>query len=200
MARPALDDVPADTSYANGFLTPLDRWTAEKALELLPETNGPRIEVYGGSVIVSPHEGVDHQIIAAELIIRLRPAARQAGLWAYPEVNIIGGDDLYIPDLSVLRTSGAGRASLDIADAVLLVEIVSDGNRRKDAIDRPKVYAAAKVPWYMRVELRRRVPAVALYELVDGAYQPAVACAAGSVFAMTEPFAFTVDPGELLAD
>jgi hypothetical protein len=31
-------------------------------------------------------------------------------------------------------------------------------------------------------------------------YQPTVACAAGSMFAMTEPFPFSVDPGELLAD
>jgi Uma2 family endonuclease len=200
MAQPALDDVPADPSYANGFLTPLDKWTAERALELLPETNGPRIEVYGGSVIVSPHAGVDHQIIARELAYLLHRAAREAGFWAYPEVNVVDGDDLYIPDISVFRKSGAGSASLHIADAVMLVEIVSDGNRRKDAIDRPKVYAAAKVPWFMRVEFRRRVPAVALYELVEDVYQPAVACAAGSMFAMTEPFAFSVDPGELLAD
>jgi Uma2 family endonuclease len=200
MAQPALDDVPADPSYANGFLTPLDRWTAEKALELLPETNGPRIEVFGGSVIVSPHAGVDHQIIAAELLMRLRPAARQSGLWAYPEVNIIDGDELYIPDISVFRKSGAGRSSLDIADALMLVEIVSDGNRRKDVLDRPKIYAEAKVPWFLRVEFRRRVPTILLQELVDGQYQPVLACAAGTTFAMTEPFAFSVDPGELLED
>ena len=200
MAQPALDDVPADPSYANGFLTPLDRWTAEKALELLPETNGPRIEVFGGSVIVSPHAGVDHQAIGRDLAYLLHRAARQAGLWAYPEVNIIDGDELYIPDISVFRKSGAGRSSLDIADALMLVEIVSDGNRRKDVLDRPKIYAEAKVPWFLRVEFRRRVPTMLLQELVDGQYRPVLACAAGTTFAMTEPFAFSVDPGELLDD
>ena len=52
----------------------------------------------------------------------------------------------------------------------------------------------------MRVEFRRWVPTVALQELADGEYRTVVACAAGATFAMTEPFPFSVDPGELLDD
>jgi hypothetical protein len=52
----------------------------------------------------------------------------------------------------------------------------------------------------MRVEFRRRVPTIVLHELVDGLYEPVLACAAGTTFAMTEPFPFAVDPGELLED
>jgi len=100
----------------------------------------------------------------------------------------------------VFGKSGAGQASLDIADAVMLVEIVSDDYRRKDVIDRPRVYAEAGVPWFMRVEFRRRVPTIVLHELIDGEYRPALACAAGTTFDMAEPFRFTIDPGELLDD
>jgi Uma2 family endonuclease len=198
MASPEFDDAPDKPTDFGVLLTPVDEWTADLAMKLLPETNGPRVEVFHGSAIVSPHAGVDHQIIARQLAYLLHQAARRVGFEAYPEINVIDGDDLYIPDISVFRKSGAGQVSMDIADAVMLVEIVSDGHRRKDVIDRPKVYAQAKVPWFMRVEARRRIPSIVLHELVDGEYHPVLACAAGTTFAMTEPFAFSIDPAELL--
>jgi Putative restriction endonuclease len=200
MAQPEREDLPEDLTYAGGFLTPVDRWTGELAMKLLPQTNGPKVEIFRGSVIVSPHAGVDHQIVAANLIAVLRPAARQAGFRAYPEINVMVGDELYIPDLSVFRKSGAGQASMDIADAVMLVEIVSNQHRRKDVIDRPMVYAEAGVPWFMRVEFIRRIPTVVLQELIEGEYRTVLACAAGAKFAMVEPFPFSIDPGDLLDD
>ncbi len=70
-------------------------WTAQMALALLPENNGPKVEVLRGSVILSPHAGHDHQDVELELAYRLKRAARAVGLWVYPEVNIVSGDDLY---------------------------------------------------------------------------------------------------------
>ncbi|MFE9205859.1 Uma2 family endonuclease [Micromonospora sp. NPDC007230] len=173
-------------------------WTAQLALELLPETNGPKVEVLSGSVIVTPHAGIDHQSVERELPYLLHRAARRAGLWVYPEINLVSGKDLFIPDIAVLRTSGGGRSAVDIRQAVLLGEIVSPGNRRKDVIDRPREYAAAGVPFFLRVDLRNRVPAMALYELVEGEYRPLAAAAAGSTFVMNQPFEFSVDPADLL--
>jgi Uma2 family endonuclease len=175
-------------------------WTAQLALDLLPEHDGPRIEVIRGSVVVSPHAGYDHQDIEVELCYRLKAAARPAGLWAYAEVNVVSGDDLFIPDLAVLRRSGGGHKTMPIGDAVLLGEILSSGNRRKDLIDRPREYAEAGVPWFLRVDARNRVPGLVLHELVDGVYRPVVAAAAGTTFTMTAPFRFSVDPAELLGD
>lgn len=176
----------------------VDEWTADLALRLLPETNGPRVEVFCGSVIVSPHANMDHQAVMREIVYRLHRAARDIGCWAYPENNLISGDDLFIPDFGVYRVSGAGKVAMEIADALLLGEIVSPGNRRKDIIDRPKQYAAAGVPWFMRVECRNRIPVIALHQLVEGEYQPVAAAAAGSAFVMREPFAFEIDPADLL--
>ncbi|MEU8024946.1 Uma2 family endonuclease [Micromonospora haikouensis] len=175
-------------------------WTARLALDLLPETNGPKVEVLSGSVIVTPHAGFDHQNVELDLAYLLKQAARRAGLWLYHEVNIVSGDDLFIPDIAVLRASGGGRTTMKISDAVLLGEVVSPGNRRKDVIDRPREYAAAGVPFFLRVDLRNRVPTLALYELVDGEYRPLAAAAAGSTFTMSRPFEFTVDPADLLDD
>ncbi|MEU0150693.1 hypothetical protein [Micromonospora fulviviridis] len=47
-------------------------------------------------------------------------------------------------------------------------------------------------------DLRNRVPALALYELVDGEYRPLAAAAAGATFVMRQPFEFSVDPADLL--
>ncbi|WBB70404.1 Uma2 family endonuclease [Micromonospora sp. WMMD812] len=86
---------------------------------------------------------------------------------------------------------------MPIEEAVLLGEIVSPGDRRKDVIDRPREYAAAGVPFFLRVDLRNRVPSLALSELTEGEYPP-VAAAAGRPFQMRQPFAFAIDPAELL--
>ncbi len=130
----------------------------------------------------------------------MKQAARKAKLWLYAEVNVVSGQDLFIPDLVVLRVPGGGRTTMDIRHAVLLGEVVSPGNRRKDIIDRPREYGAAGVPFFLRVDLRNRVPTVALFELTDGEYRPVAAAAAGSTFVMREPFEFSVDPGDLLGE
>ena len=175
-------------------------WTAALALELLPENNGPRIAVFAGNVVVSPHAGFDHQSVELELCYRLKQAARKAGMWAYTEVNIVSGEDLFIPDIVVLRRSGGGLKKIPISEAVLLGEIVSDAHRRKDLIDRPREYALAGVPYFLRVECRNRVPSMVFHVLSDGAYRPVAAAASGDVLIFDEPFPFSIDPGDLLDD
>ncbi|WP_434743247.1 Uma2 family endonuclease [Micromonospora sp. SH-82] len=175
-------------------------WTAQLALDLLPETNGPKVEVLSGSVIVTPHAGYDHQDAELDLAYLLKQAARRAKLWLYAEANVVSGDDLFIPDIVVLRVPGGGRTTMDIRHAVLLGEVVSPVNRRKDIVDRPREYAAAGVPFFLRVDLRNRIPTIALYELVDGEYRPQAAAAAGMTFVMREPFEFAVDPADLLGE
>ncbi|MEV6595267.1 Uma2 family endonuclease [Actinoplanes sp. NPDC051346] len=173
-------------------------WTAQLALDLLPDHSGPKVEVVRGSVIVTPHAGFDHQAAERQLSFPLHQAARKAGMWAYPEVNIVSGEDLFIPDFVVLRRSGGGKTFMPIGDAVLIGEIVSRGNRRKDVIERPREYAAAGVPFFLRVDFRNRIPSLVLHELSDGKYQPVVAAAAGGTFAMQQPFDFSIDPEDLL--
>ncbi|MFG1655696.1 Uma2 family endonuclease [Micromonospora chersina] len=175
-------------------------WTAQLALDLLPETNGPKVEVLSGSVIVTPHAGYDHQDAELDLAYLLKQSARRAGLWLYLESNVVSGRDLFIPDIVILDVPGGGRTTMDIRHAVLLGEIVSPGNRRKDVIDRPREYAAVGVPYFLRVDLRNRVPTIALYELFEGEYRPLAAAAAGTSFVMKKPFEFTIDPADLLGE
>src|SRR3954471_1866325 len=135
----------AGSAYApllDALMMQTQPWTAQLALDLLPHDNVPKVEIFRGSVIVTPHAGFDHQAAEIELVSALRRAARRAGLWTYPECNIVSDDDLFIPDFAVLRRSGGGRTYMPIAAALLLGEIVSR-DRRKDVIDRPREYAGA---------------------------------------------------------
>ncbi|PWU59684.1 hypothetical protein DLE60_15115 [Micromonospora globispora] len=174
-----------------------EAWSGQSALDLLPENNGPRIEVLRGCVVVSPGNCHDRRVVQRELAYRVLRAAKPACLWAYQSVNVVSGDDLFIPDLAVLRTRDGGQTALDVGTVVLLGEIVSVASRRIGVIDRPREYAAAGVPFFLRVDLRNRVPAMGLYELVDGEYRP-LAAAAGTTFVMNQPFEFSVDPADLL--
>jgi hypothetical protein len=179
------------------MLTQTKPWTAQLALDLLPPNNGPKVEIFRGSVIGTPPAGCNHQAAERELAYVLHRAARRAGMWAYPECNVVSGDDLFIPDFVVLRRSGGDRTYMPIADAVLLGEIVSR-DRKKDIIDRPREYARAGVPFYLRIDFRDRVPSLVLGELADGGYRPVVTAAAGEVFSMKEPFEFAIEPEALL--
>ncbi|MGX1617154.1 Uma2 family endonuclease [Micromonospora chalcea] len=186
-----------DRDPSGGSLDLLGRrdqpWTAAAALDLLPENNGPRIEVLRGCVIVTPGSGVDRRTAHLHLAYRIGVAARAAGWWGCRSVNLVSGDDLFIPDLVVLRRPAGGLRAVIVADALLVGEIAPSG-----VIDRPREYAAAGVPYFLRVDLRNRVPALALYELVEGEYRPLAAAAAGTTFVMREPFEFSVDPADLL--
>ncbi|BCJ54750.1 hypothetical protein Asp14428_62250 [Actinoplanes sp. NBRC 14428] len=83
---------------------------------------------------------------------------------------MVSRDDLFVPDLVVLRRSGRGRKSMPIGE----------------------------VPYFLRIDLRDRGPSLVLHELADGEYVPVVAAAGGGTFAMREPFAFEIDPADLL--
>lgn len=148
--------------------------------------------------MITPDSDLDRRTVQRKLGYLLKQAARRAELWLYHEVNVVSNDDLFIPDVAVLKVPGGGRTTMSIGHAVLLGEIVSPGNRRKAVIDRPREYAAVGVPFFLRVDLRNRVPTMALFELSDGEYRPLAAAAAGSTFAMREPFEFSIDPAELL--
>ncbi|MGV9976230.1 Uma2 family endonuclease [Micromonospora wenchangensis] len=175
-----------------------EAWTARRALDLVPPHNGPRVEVLRGSVVISPDGDYDQRTAQRELMYLISRACRPHGWWAGWSVNLTAQDDLLVPHLAVLRQPGRGRRAMPVAAAVLLGEIGPSQVAGPGVIDRPREYAAAGVPFFLRVDLRNRVPTLALYELADGEYRPTAAAAAGTTFVMTQPFAFSVDPAELL--
>jgi Uma2 family endonuclease len=190
MAEPAVE-IP------RGIFVPFGRWTAQRALAELPETPEMRIEVFDGSLILSPHANTRHQRIARELGYRLDAAARRLGFEALPEINLVLGENFAIPDFVVVSHRGENHVWINAADVVLAVEIVSPGSRRLDKMVRPAMYAEAGIEYFMRVEFPDEDPVIVLHRLVKDGYEPVSTVAAGSTFAMREPFEFQVDPAEL---
>lgn len=185
---------------APGFYVRPGLWTAQRALAELPETSDMVIEVIDGSLIVSPRPASDHAEALRELAYHLHRAAREAGYRALPEINLVIGKDLTDPDITVVKPPSERKVFFDASEAVLVVEIMSPGSRRKDRIERPPIYAEAGIQHYLRVEFRNGDPVVLLHELIDGEYRPVSAAAAGSMFRMSEPFAFEIDPAVLRAE
>lgn len=174
------------------------RWTAQRALTELPETTGMTIEVLDGSLVVSPRPSTRHQAALRELSYPLNQAARRVGLAVYPEIDLVCGEDLIVPDVTVIPRPDEDQAWVSAADAVLVVDVMSAGTERKDRIVHPQVYAREKIRHYLRVEFRGEAPVLFLHELVDGEYRPVVVAPAGTPFVMREPFDFTIDPAQLL--
>jgi hypothetical protein len=191
MAEPA-------AQLSRGVFVPYGRWTAQWALTVLPETPEALIEVFNGSLLLSPRPSTRHQRVLRELTFRLHRAARSAGFEALPEINLVLGENLAIPDIVVVSNPGEDHVWVNADDVVLAVEIVSPGSKRHDTVVRPGAYAEAGIGHFMRVEFPESGPMITLHELVKDVYQPIVMTPAGTTFVMREPFPFEIDPAELV--
>src|SRR2546430_12958853 len=185
--------------FSGGIFVPHGRWTAQRALAELPEVAESTIEVFDGSLVVSPRPDGGHQRALRVLAYKLDAAARVAALEALPEINLVLGEDLASPDITLVPRVENPGVRFDAAEAAMVVEIMSPNHKRKDRIERPGVYARNGIPYYMRVEFRGDDPVIFLHRLTDaGEYRPIVSAPAGKTFTMAEPFAFEIDPAELL--
>jgi putative restriction endonuclease len=138
-----------------------------------------------------------HQAAVRDLCHLLHHAARTAGFAALPQINLLLDDGLTSPDITVVRDVDNGGTWTSAADAVLVADIMSPGDRRQRRVFRQFDYAGAGVGYFMRVDVRAGHASVILYTLVDGEYKPVTSADAGALFTMIEPFAFSLDPGAL---
>ncbi len=64
---------------------------------------------------------------------------------------------------------------------------------------KPQLYAAAGIPWFLRVELAvPQPPELWLYRLVAGAYAEHAHAEGSETLTLTEPIAATIDASVLL--
>jgi Uma2 family endonuclease len=129
---------------------PLGPWTEQDYLSM-PDADGFRVELIDGMLIVLSQPDGRHQKIATRLtreFERLLPDH----LDALSSVNVrLGPDRIVGPDVVV--TCDLSDSKIYQATSVLLVaEVVSPSSRRRDRVDKPSLYAEAKIPWYLLVE------------------------------------------------
>ncbi|MEU1276421.1 Uma2 family endonuclease [Streptomyces sp. NPDC005799] len=175
-------------------------WTVNEVLAL-PEDAGNRIELVGGSLVMSPSPGVAHQRASRRLAALLQDAADRAGqpLEVLEAVNMVVPDGMLIPDIVVADADAAAAAglSIDAHDVVLVVEIASPSTRVTDRKMKPYLYATAGIAHYWRLELD---PAPRLYcgtrHRASGYTE--LSLTAGQVTEIAEPFPMAIDPAQLL--
>jgi Uma2 family endonuclease len=176
-----------------------DQYTVEDWLDL-PETVGTRIELIDGSFVVSPTPRSDHQICAGRLRTLLDAAAPD-DLEAIEAFGVRTANEVPIPDVVVGDADVLlSRAAVLLPEQTHLVaEIVSRGNHRRDYHDKPRIYAEAGIPTFLRIELTGIASAqVEVFHLRDGAYDLVAKVGAGQTLELTQPFPVAFDPACLL--
>jgi Uma2 family endonuclease len=142
--------------------------TIEDVLKL-PD-DAPRVEVRGGLLVPVPKPAIGHQRAIGMLWQWLR---RHAPAGQVPCTNVGILVDLrhtFEPDLAVLRQPLVRNHHFyDPRQVTLAVEIVTDGTKRRDRLEKPGEYAAAGIAHFWRIE--QDPMHVHAYDLVDGRYQ-----------------------------
>lgn len=181
-------------------------WTTELADRYLPlpELPAARYECIDGRLVMTPAETMSNTFGEMTLAHLLRPAAQAAGFYICGPVNLTFDFKRWIqPDLTVLHALPETDEEDKWVPArlcTMAVEFVSTGSRRQDFVDKPKRCAEGGAPYFMRVELVRRLQhaSVEFFTLVDGRYQPTAQAVAGQRLRATKPFEIDFDPRELL--
>lgn len=158
-------------------------YTVEDVLNL-PD-DAPRVELVDGVLAVVPSPSGGHQRINWRLASWLDQHL-PAGFEPQMAVGLLlDFQNTLEPDAMVLRSPvDLSHHFFQPEQAVVVIEIVSPGTRRRDRFTKPGLYAEAGVPHYWRIE--QEPVHIFAYDLVDGAYQ--LVGDSDSVLKLTAPF------------
>jgi Uma2 family endonuclease len=178
-------------------------WTPELAEQYLPIDGAQpaRYEAINGKLVMSPREGSANSWAALELGYLLRTPVRAAGHAVYSALNVQLAPRTWIePDLVVLNEPVVNLTWVPADNVLMPIEFVSPSSRRRDRIDKPRLFADAGIPYYLRVEIARELNSAELhlFELAGDGYKPIASALTGEQFRVERPFEVSFDPKDLL--
>ncbi|MGF1429696.1 Uma2 family endonuclease [Kitasatospora sp. LaBMicrA B282] len=145
-----------------------------EAAEAIERTTGLRVQIIGGTLVMSPPRRGKH---AGTVRLLRDQLARElpAGLGAYEVSSIAMPDDdedYATPDLVVFPTAWDQDDEwlADARDAVLAVEVISKSERARDITNKTEWYATAGAPLLLAVDPRNGTWTLYSHPR-DGAYQ-----------------------------
>lgn len=143
-----------------GMAHSTERWTAER-VRALPD-DGNRYELISGELVVTPAPRGLHQMAVMALLRLLDPWLRETSvahvLFSPADISL-GEDEVLQPDLFVYRTAMGKplRDWGDIAELLLVIEVLSPSTARWDRQLKRRRYQRAGVPEYWIVDPDSRV-------------------------------------------
>ncbi|MEH0938194.1 Uma2 family endonuclease [Micromonospora psammae] len=182
-------------------------WTTALADRYLPPRDLPEahFECIDGRLVMTPAEAGANSFGEIKLARLLAPAAESAGLYVFGQINLTFSPQSWIqPDLTVLHTlpkTDDEDRWVPVRYCTLAVEFVSPASRQQDFMDKPQRCAEAGVPYFMRVQITRRMRnvSVELFTKYDwSGYQILAEATAGQRLRADAPFPIDFDPAELL--
>ncbi|MEV6597255.1 Uma2 family endonuclease [Actinoplanes sp. NPDC051346] len=156
-----------------------------------------RVELFDGSLYVTPAPTPRHQTISRRLANALDVGATRQGLFVTEAINVrLQPGRIPIPDVVVTEAIDFDAPVIDAAAVLLVCEIVSPSNASADKILKMHYYAAAGIPWYLIVE--QETGALHLHELTGGHYIERSVTRVGEVLHLTDPVEAAISPEDLL--
>jgi Uma2 family endonuclease len=170
-------------------------WTEEEYLAL-GETS-QRVELFDGSLHVTPAPTPRHQNISGELRAALRMPVRQTGLRVLEGVNVrLRLGRILIPDLVITEQIDLEALNVDARDVRLACEIISPSNAATDKVLKMHYYAAAGIEWYLLIEQESLT--LHLHRRQGGHYVEHSVASPGEVLELKEPVQVAIRPERLL--
>ncbi len=143
--------------------------------------DGKRYEVLEGALIVSPSPRTKHQRTVTMVFEVLLKAARTGHGEAFPAPFdvVFSEHDVTEPDLLFVTKERKDIITEDNIQGApdLVVEIISEGSRKRDVITKRGIYERYGVRFYWLVDPEEET--VRVFELKDGAYSEPVTLYAG---------------------
>jgi Uma2 family endonuclease len=168
-------------------------WTEEDYFAL-GETSS-RIELFDGSLLVSPAPTVRHQNLALALRDHLLYPARKAGLTIYLGINVrLRPGRVPIPDLVIGRPVDPDTLVVDAGDVELICEITST-DAATDRVLKMHYYAEAGISRYLLVDPKPLH--LSLYRLDGKTYVEEASAGPGETLLLTTPIVAELDPASL---
>jgi Uma2 family endonuclease len=186
------DDARLDSMAAPAF-EHVYPWTEEEFFAL-GETSD-RVELFDGSLLVSPAPTVRHQVLGVALRNALHAAALQAGLEIYLAVNVrLRTGRVPISDLVIAQPVDLDTLVIEVRTVALVCEITST-NAATDRVLKMHYYSAAHIPFYLLVD--PPAPTLQLFRLDGDHYVEEQKAGPGETLRFTAPIVTELDPASL---
>ena len=156
------------------------------------------IELFDGSLHVSPGPTPRHQKVSRWLANALEAGANAVGLQVLAPLNVrLRPERISISEVVAVSTAvDLDELIIDAADVSLVSAILPPSNSATDNVLKMHYYAAAGIPWYLIADPVHGV--FHLHRLVGGTYATYSVGKDGEVLQLTEPVVATLDLAELL--